>query len=320
MPRLTGLADHSKLWVGPAAVLTLTGSPRARRAAGRGLTTLAATSLIANQVGQTVEPAATPIAAAGTARAHRRAHSHLDLVSQRSRGQCGRLRERGGTRDTRAARALGHAGRPGGLLAGGDRCPLPVGRRGRFRARRHRGVDRRAAGATRGRPRSAAPTPAAGAGRTPCDRCRADPGGQSGVAQRQGARRADQGATRPARHLGDRTHRRRRRGAGDAAPGGGGRGAGGGRRRLHRGGCGRGRPGRRHSIGGLSRRHLQPFRQGARPRPRASRDPSRPQGPGDQDGRRPRQRQAVSQHRERGRLQRLRGPPPTARRFVEQSW
>lgn len=50
MPRLTGLADHSKLWVGPAAVLTLTGSPRARRAAGRGLTTLAATSLIANQV------------------------------------------------------------------------------------------------------------------------------------------------------------------------------------------------------------------------------------------------------------------------------
>ena len=50
MPRLTGLADHSKLWVGPAAVLTLTGSPRARRAAGRGLTTLAATGLIANQV------------------------------------------------------------------------------------------------------------------------------------------------------------------------------------------------------------------------------------------------------------------------------
>ncbi len=146
------------------------------------------------------------------------------------------------------------------------------------------------------------------------------PGGQSGVAQRQGARRADQGATRPARHLGDRTHRRRRRGAGDAARGDGGRGAGGGRPRRHRGGCGRDRPGRRHSIGGLSRRHLQPFRQGARPRPRASRDPSRPQGHGDQDGRRPRQRQAVSQHRERGRLQRLRGPPPTARRFVEQSW
>ena len=117
-----------------------------------------------------------------------------------------------------------------------------------------------------------------------------------------------------------RTHRRRRRGAGDAARGGGGRGAGGGRPRRHRGGCGRDRPGRRHSIGGLSRRHLQPFRQGARPRPRGSRDPSRPQGHGDQDGRRPRQRQAVSQHRERGRLQRLRGPPPTARRFVEQSW
>ena len=50
MPRLTSLADHSKLWVGPAAVLTLTGSPRARRAAGRGITTLAATGLIANQV------------------------------------------------------------------------------------------------------------------------------------------------------------------------------------------------------------------------------------------------------------------------------
>lgn len=50
MPRLTGLADYSKLWVGIAALLAPRGSPRARRAATRGLTTLAATSLIANQV------------------------------------------------------------------------------------------------------------------------------------------------------------------------------------------------------------------------------------------------------------------------------
>lgn len=50
MPRLTGLADHSKLWIGIAALLAATGSERARRAAARGLTTLAVTSLIANQV------------------------------------------------------------------------------------------------------------------------------------------------------------------------------------------------------------------------------------------------------------------------------
>lgn len=50
MPRLTGLADHSKLWIAIAAVLASTGSARARRAATRGLLTVAVTSLVANQV------------------------------------------------------------------------------------------------------------------------------------------------------------------------------------------------------------------------------------------------------------------------------
>lgn len=50
MPRLTGLADHSKLWIGIAALLAASGSPRGQRAAVRGLATLAVTSLIANQV------------------------------------------------------------------------------------------------------------------------------------------------------------------------------------------------------------------------------------------------------------------------------
>lgn len=60
MPRLTGLADHSKLWMGIAALLAATGSKRARRAAVRGLTTLAATSLIANQVAKRLNGRARP--------------------------------------------------------------------------------------------------------------------------------------------------------------------------------------------------------------------------------------------------------------------
>ena len=50
MPRLTAVADHSKLWIGLAALLASTGNGRARRAASRGLITLGVTSLIANQV------------------------------------------------------------------------------------------------------------------------------------------------------------------------------------------------------------------------------------------------------------------------------
>lgn len=49
MPKLTSAADHSKLWMAIAAALTATGSPSMRRGAGRGMVTLAATSLLTNQ-------------------------------------------------------------------------------------------------------------------------------------------------------------------------------------------------------------------------------------------------------------------------------
>ncbi|MEZ0356166.1 bifunctional phosphatase PAP2/diacylglycerol kinase family protein [Mycobacterium sp. SA01] len=49
MPVLTRAADHSKLWFAIAAVLAATGSPSARRGAGRGVITLAVTSLVTNQ-------------------------------------------------------------------------------------------------------------------------------------------------------------------------------------------------------------------------------------------------------------------------------
>jgi undecaprenyl-diphosphatase len=54
MPILTRAADHSKLWFAIAAALTATGSPSARRGAGRGVATLAVTSLVTNQVAKRV--------------------------------------------------------------------------------------------------------------------------------------------------------------------------------------------------------------------------------------------------------------------------
>ncbi|QIK73685.1 phosphatase PAP2 family protein [Propioniciclava coleopterorum] len=48
-PALTNVADRSKLWFGIAAGLSVLGGARGRRAALRGVATLAATSLIANQ-------------------------------------------------------------------------------------------------------------------------------------------------------------------------------------------------------------------------------------------------------------------------------
>ena len=54
MPVLTRAADHSKLWLAIAAVLTATGSPSARRGASRGVATLAVTSLVTNQVAKRV--------------------------------------------------------------------------------------------------------------------------------------------------------------------------------------------------------------------------------------------------------------------------
>lgn len=55
MPSLTNAADHSKLWVGVAAVLAGSGSRRARRAALRGLIAIAATSLLTNQVAKRIQ-------------------------------------------------------------------------------------------------------------------------------------------------------------------------------------------------------------------------------------------------------------------------
>ncbi|BBZ79121.1 phosphoesterase [Mycolicibacterium anyangense] len=54
MPILTRAADHSKLWLGIASGLAATGSPSVRRGAGRGVVTLAVTSLVTNQVAKRV--------------------------------------------------------------------------------------------------------------------------------------------------------------------------------------------------------------------------------------------------------------------------
>ncbi|OBH51731.1 bifunctional phosphatase PAP2/diacylglycerol kinase family protein [Mycobacterium sp. E2479] len=54
MPPLTRAADHSKLWVGIGAALLATGRQSAQRGATRGLMTLAATSLVTNQVAKRI--------------------------------------------------------------------------------------------------------------------------------------------------------------------------------------------------------------------------------------------------------------------------
>ncbi len=54
MPILTRAADHSKLWFGIAAGLWATGSPSARRGVGRGVATLAVTSLVTNQLAKRI--------------------------------------------------------------------------------------------------------------------------------------------------------------------------------------------------------------------------------------------------------------------------
>jgi undecaprenyl-diphosphatase len=60
MPRLSGLADHSLLWAGLAASLWAGGDRRARRAAWRGLGSLAVASLIANVAGKGLAGRARP--------------------------------------------------------------------------------------------------------------------------------------------------------------------------------------------------------------------------------------------------------------------
>ena len=50
MPVLSRAADHSKLWVGTAVLLAVTGGRRGRLAAASGLTSVAATSVVANLI------------------------------------------------------------------------------------------------------------------------------------------------------------------------------------------------------------------------------------------------------------------------------
>ncbi len=54
MPRLTAAADHSKLWFVIAAALMATRNTSVQRGAGRGVASLAVTSLVANQIAKRV--------------------------------------------------------------------------------------------------------------------------------------------------------------------------------------------------------------------------------------------------------------------------
>jgi membrane-associated phospholipid phosphatase len=64
LPRLSVAANHSVLWGGVAATLFLTGQPRARRAAARGLASIALASAISNLVAKSLNDRARPQATA----------------------------------------------------------------------------------------------------------------------------------------------------------------------------------------------------------------------------------------------------------------
>ncbi|WP_446666273.1 phosphatase PAP2 family protein [Flexivirga sp. B27] len=64
LPRLTDAADHSVLWFGIAGALGLSRDRRAKRAALRGVVTIAATSLLANQVAKRTNRRVRPSVAA----------------------------------------------------------------------------------------------------------------------------------------------------------------------------------------------------------------------------------------------------------------
>ncbi|HEX3491919.1 MAG TPA: phosphatase PAP2 family protein [Streptosporangiaceae bacterium] len=68
MPRLSRAANHSVLWVGVAAGLALTGSRPARRAAGRGLASVAVASAVSNVIGKGLTGRARPSAEVPPAR------------------------------------------------------------------------------------------------------------------------------------------------------------------------------------------------------------------------------------------------------------
>jgi diacylglycerol kinase family enzyme/membrane-associated phospholipid phosphatase len=60
LPLLTWAADKSKLWMGLSAAMVTSGYPPARRAAARGLASIAVASLLANQVGKRALPRRRP--------------------------------------------------------------------------------------------------------------------------------------------------------------------------------------------------------------------------------------------------------------------
>jgi undecaprenyl-diphosphatase len=62
MPRLSRAANHSVLWLSIAATLALTGSERARRAAVRGLASVAVASTVSNVIGKGLTGRARPAA------------------------------------------------------------------------------------------------------------------------------------------------------------------------------------------------------------------------------------------------------------------
>ncbi|WP_220093440.1 diacylglycerol kinase family protein [Flexivirga caeni] len=73
MPRLTDAADHSVLWFAIAAALGVSRNRRAKRAALRGVTAIAVSSLVANQLGKRVNRRPRPsIASVPVARLSRR--------------------------------------------------------------------------------------------------------------------------------------------------------------------------------------------------------------------------------------------------------
>jgi membrane-associated phospholipid phosphatase len=72
MPALSQAANHSVLWLGLAAALILTGRPRARRAALRGVASVALASAASNLLGKGLTGRARPTAAVPPARRLRR--------------------------------------------------------------------------------------------------------------------------------------------------------------------------------------------------------------------------------------------------------
>jgi diacylglycerol kinase family enzyme/membrane-associated phospholipid phosphatase len=64
LPLLTRAADRSVLWTGVAAAMSASGNPHLRRAALRGLASIALSSLLANQVGKRILPRTRPLVGA----------------------------------------------------------------------------------------------------------------------------------------------------------------------------------------------------------------------------------------------------------------